>query len=32
MTGLVLKLLGKENPAKLFQKVSNPVTWLWLAF
>lgn len=30
MIGLVMKLLSKETPAKLFQKVSNVVTWLWL--
>lgn len=27
-----MKLLSKETPAKLFQKVSNVVTWLWLVF
>ena len=30
MIGLVMILLGKETLAKLFQKVSNLVTWLWL--
>lgn len=27
MTGLVPRLLGKDDPAKLFQKVRNSVTW-----
>lgn len=33
MTHLVPKLLGEEDPAKLFQKkISNSVTWSQLVF